>query len=232
MTDFHSHILPGVDDGSSSVEESCALLRMLREQGITNVIATPHFYPNRTSLDRFIEKRKAAYERLRPSLTEDMPSIRLGAEVYYYDGIRRMEGLERLCIEGSRVLLLEMPFSRWSEMTLKEVATLARSGKVQVVLAHIDRYMSYQVDGSLERLLEAGVLFQMNASYFNGMLTGRRAIRMCRDHLVHAIGSDCHNITSRPPKIGKAHELIEKRLGREFLEQMNAFTEGLLDSSK
>ncbi|MGM9642345.1 MAG: CpsB/CapC family capsule biosynthesis tyrosine phosphatase, partial [Eubacteriales bacterium] len=166
MTDFHSHILPGIDDGSASVEESCAMLRMLEAQGITKVIATPHFYPNRTSLDRFIERRRASLELLKPTLTDGMPRILLGAEVNYYDGIRRMEGLERLCIEGSRVLLLEMPFERWSEMTLNEVSVLSRSGKVKVVLAHIDRYISYQAEGDLERLLESGVLFQMNASYF------------------------------------------------------------------
>ncbi len=232
MTDFHSHILPGIDDGSSSIEESLRLLSMLSEQGVTQVIATPHFYPNRMSLDAFLQRRDAAYESLRPYLTEEMPRILLGAEVRYYDGIRHLQGIERLCAEGSDVLLLEMSFERWSEMTVKEVEAICRAGKVQVVLAHIDRYLSYQSEGTLERLLEAGALLQANASFFCDIFTKRRALRMCCYHLIHAIGSDCHNISTRPPKIGKAFGIIEKHLGADFLAQLNDFTESILRVSK
>lgn len=64
MIDFHSHILPGIDDGSASVEESLKLLEMLAEQGVKTVVATPHFYPDRTSVSDFLRRRDAAYQRL------------------------------------------------------------------------------------------------------------------------------------------------------------------------
>ena len=64
LTDFHSHILPGVDDGSTSVEESIAMLRMLSRQGVSHVVATPHFYPNYDDPEQFLRRRKDVYEDL------------------------------------------------------------------------------------------------------------------------------------------------------------------------
>ena len=81
MIDFHTHILPGIDDGSSHVEESAAMLTALREQGADTVFLTPHFYPQESCLTDFLEKRAEAMEKLKPILTEDMPTCRLGAEV-------------------------------------------------------------------------------------------------------------------------------------------------------
>ncbi len=228
MIDFHSHILPGIDDGSASAEESIKLLEMLRDQGVKTVVATPHFYPNRTPIDDFLTQRDAAYRKIEPYLTEGLPRILLGAEVRYYDGIRRMEDLDALCIEGSEMLLLEMPFGKWSEMTLKEVGSLSRSGRAQIILAHIDRYISIQSAQCIERLLDAGVLLQFNASYFHGFFTKRKALQMFEHELVHAIGSDCHNLTTRPPKIGKAFEVIAKYFGSEGLNRMNEYTKSLL----
>ena len=176
MIDFHSHILPGIDDGSASVEESLKLLEMLAEQGVKTVVATPHFYPDRTSVSDFLRRRDAAYQRLCECDLSGLPDIILGAEVKYYDSIRRLPELERLCVGDTRVLLLEMPFEKWSEMTLKEVETLSRSGRLTVVLAHIDRYLAFQSREAWERLFESGVLTQVNASFFVGRFTRRKAL--------------------------------------------------------
>jgi len=232
MIDFHSHILPGIDDGSKNAEESIGLLRALAVQGVDTVVATPHFYPDRKSVNDFLSKRSNALEKLREYDLLGLPEIIPGAEVRYYDGIRRMEGIELLCAEGSRTLLLEMPFEKWSEMTIKEVATLARSGRVKVVLAHIERYLPYQNPAVWERLFESGVMTQVNAGFFTGFLTKRKAFKMLANGSIHVIGSDCHNLTSRPPEIGKAALEIEKRFGRECLDHISRFTRDLLCVSK
>ena len=65
MTDFHSHILPGVDDGSKSIEETLKMLELLSDQGVRRVVATPHFYPNHHSVEEFLEKRNSAYEEIK-----------------------------------------------------------------------------------------------------------------------------------------------------------------------
>ena len=232
MIDFHSHILPGIDDGSASVEESLALLRMLADQGIEAVVATPHFYPDRTSASEFLKKRAAAYEKLCECDLSGLPRIILGAEVKYYDSIRRMEELEQLCAGESRVLLLEMPFERWSEMTVKEVETLSRSGRVTVVLAHIDRYLAFQSREVWERLFESGVLTQANASFFAGRFTKRKALNMLASGMINVIGSDCHNLTSRKPLIGKAAEIIANRFGARCIDHISEYTSDLLGISK
>jgi len=96
------------------------------------------------------------------------------------------------------------------------------------VIAHIERYASYQDPNALYRLLESGVLMQANAGFFTGRFSRRRALGMLSQGLIHVIGSDCHNITSRPPQIGRAAQIIEKRFGSECLDHISEFTRDIL----
>lgn len=223
MIDWHTHVLPEMDDGSRSVEESLSMLRALREQGIDSVIATPHFYAYDESVERFLERRACAYEKLQPYLTADLPKITLGAEVRYYAGISRLQELDRLKIQSTRLLLLEMPSCRWTESMLRELRELANCHGRQLVIAHIDRYRSYQPNGTVEMLFESGILMQGNASFFEHFTERRTAMKLVRNGVLSFIGSDCHNMTSRPPRIGKAYGHIAKNLGDDFLNRMTAF---------
>ena len=215
MLDFHTHVLPRVDDGSRSMQESLDMLHAMKEQGITAVIATPHFYANADSIDSFMARRNAAYEALAPQLTQ-MPDIHLGAEVEYYEGISRLPELKRLRIENSRLLLLEMPMSRWSEYVLREVMDIAAHGSIIPVLAHVERCLFLQSKDTVVRLLSHGVLFQSNASFVTGRTTQRKALRMIQQEQIHFLGSDCHNTADRPPNAAAAFEHIRKKLGDPF----------------
>lgn len=232
MIDWHSHILPGVDDGSRDVAESLSLLNELSAQGVQTVIATPHFFANDETVETFLERRRKALDKLRGEPTEDAPNILLGAEVKYYQGISRMADLRELCIEGTKMLLLEMPFSKWTEYTVRELVELAGSRNITVILAHIERYMSFQGTAVWNRLYESGLLMQVNASFFTGVFSRRRAMSLLLDGGIHFIGSDCHNMTSRPPRIGKAFEIIENKLGSEYLSQMNEYGRSVLGLNK
>ena len=64
IIDFHSHVLPGIDDGSKSVEQSIAMLKREAEQGITHVVATPHFYPQEDRPEKFLRRREKAFEKV------------------------------------------------------------------------------------------------------------------------------------------------------------------------
>ena len=141
MIDFHSHILPMLDDGSKSVDESLEMLRMLSEQGVKRVVATPHFYANDESVDDFLKRRAESFERLKGHLTDDLPEIMLGAEVRYYNGISRLDRLRKLTVENSRLLLLEMSTAKWTEYVVNELIELSNSGDLTVALAHIERYL-------------------------------------------------------------------------------------------
>ena len=228
MVDFHSHILPSIDDGSESVEESVQLLDKLSQQGISQVVATPHFYADQRTIERFLTKREEAYNRLRDRIKTDHPQIRLGAEVLYYPGISRLDGIEKLCIEGTRVLLLEMPVARWSDSTIREVIEIAVSYNLTLVLAHIERYVFLQHPGVLEELLNNGVLMQVNASLFTDWFTRRKGFKLLDNHAMHLLGSDCHGVRNRPPQMGEACHILSKKYGNDILVQMKAFAKELL----
>lgn len=223
MTDFHSHILPKIDDGSRSAEESILMLKALSAQGIDRVVATPHFYANDESVTDFIARRQASYNELMNVVTSDMPKILQGAEVRFYDGISRLKELKSLCIQGTKLLLLEMPFTGWTEYTLRELIDISSDGKITLVLAHIERYMKFQKPEVFYRLLDNGILMQINASFVNDLLTRRKAIGLLKRGAVSFLGSDCHNMNNRAPDIGKALKTIEKKLGNEFASSFNDY---------
>ncbi len=229
MIDFHSHILPGVDDGSASVEESLKMLRASSRKGIEKIAAMPHFYAAEESPEEFLERRDASRRRLDAALEEGMPEIHAGAEVCYYTGISRTKELQRLTIGGSGVLLLEMPFARWPGRTVDEVISLAEGTGLTVLLAHIDRYLPAQAPEVWDTLEENGVLFQVNASFFlGGWGSRRRACRLLREGRVAVLGSDCHNTGSRPQNLDAAYGVIRKKFGRETVSEMTERADRLL----
>ncbi len=230
MIDFHSHILPSVDDGSKSIEESNEMLLMLSMQGVDTVVATPHFLPDRESAEEFIQRRQVAYDELMRTVGGNTPKILLGAEVAYYEGISRLKEIQNLKAGNSKLLLLEMPVCKWSEAAVNEMIQLSCSGNLTLVLAHIERYFPYQNKAVFKRLLECGVLFQVNASFFNDFRTRRKALSMLKNCRIHFIGSDCHNLTHRPPRIGQAFDIIRKKLGDDFLQDFTEFQRNMIFS--
>lgn len=227
MIDFHAHILPEIDDGSQSIKESLLMLDCLRDQGVGKVIATPHFYANDQSVDDFIRRRNAAYNALLQNVGKDMPEIVLGAEVRYYDGIGHLQDLQYLRTDKTRFLLLEMPFDRWTEYEINEVIDIANRGQFTLVLAHIERYLRMQKKDVIERLHNNGVLFQVNAGFFTRKFIKSSALSMLKRNEIHFIGSDCHNMTERPPNISKAIDVIKNKFGSDFLNDYVDYTNEL-----
>ena len=228
MIDWHSHILPGMDDGSKDVTESLTMLQMHSNQQVSTVIATPHFYANDEAVATFVERRAKAYEALKEQLPENAPRILLGAEVRYYQGISRMEDLKDLRIEGSKLLLLEMPMMVWTEYMVRELIELSGKSRIQVVLAHVDRYLRFQKQSVWHRIAESGILMQVNGSAFTELATRRKAIWLLQEGMAQFIGSDCHNLTDRTPRLDKAFQVIRKKLGDDYLDQMKQYGYSLL----
>lgn len=234
MIDFHSHILPGIDDGSGSVEESIRMLRAEAEQGISKVIATPHFYAHHDSPERFLERRKEAEERLREAMEryENMPEIEIGAEVYYFSGISESDVLKLLTIGQKRCILLEMPVSSWTPQMYKEIEAIQVKQGITPIIAHMDRYIApFRTRGIPERLAELPVAVQVNASFFLRRSTASMAIRMLRRDQIHLLGSDCHNMDMRPPNLGPALQVIRRRLGDEAIDRILRNGESVLENS-
>lgn len=223
MIDWHSHILPGMDDGSHDLDESLAMLQLLKDQGVDTVIATPHFFANGESVEDFLERRREALSSLLREKKDDDVRVLCGAEVRYYPGISRMENLDKLVIDDTGLLLLEMPMSKWTDFTVRELTELASTRGVRLIMAHIERYLGFQDKKTVKRLLECGVLMQVNASFFERLATKKKALKLLEDGQIHLIGSDCHNVTTRPPKLDGAYALIRKRLGDRFVTHMTEY---------
>lgn len=234
MIDFHSHILPGIDDGSRNVKMSLGMIEALGRQGVDTICATSHFYVTQRTPEHFLERRQEAYELLEPVLNDDAPRILLGAEVLYFPGISRLESLPKLCLEGTDVLLLEMPFTEWQEYWVREVQDLALGGEFTILMAHIERYYARQPRQVWDRLLELDVLMQANADYFlqqDSIFRFRNrnsAVKLLREGRIHLLGTDTHNLTSRPPRMKEARDVIREELGKRALERIDELGEELI----
>lgn len=233
MIDFHIHVLPGIDDGSKDTATSVRMLEASAAYGVDTVCATSHFYAQENSIGKFLARRKTAYERLMEALEdrEDLPRLRLGAEVLYFAGISTVDGLEELCLEGTDLLLLEMPFVRWTEHMLREVKAIRQRG-LQPVAAHIERYMSFQPRKLMDSFFDLGTFIQCNASFFTSRRTARYALGMLRRGEIQFLGSDAHNMTGRPPELGAALAVIERKLGVGAAERFMSDAEFLVADSE
>ena len=219
--DFHTHILPGMDDGSRSPEESVQMVRTLWEAGVHYVALTPHFYAGSDNPARFLQRRSAAFQRLTEAVASDeditAPRFILGAEIEYFEGISGMEDFSPFYLGNSRCLLLEMPMGRWTSHMVDDILALQNRGDCQVLLAHVERYLFDQKKDTVHMLLQNGVVMQSNAEFFLNRRTAGRAIRYMQKGFIHLLGSDCHNLTTRPPNIGAACDTIGKKAGTELL---------------
>ena len=235
ITDFHSHILPNVDDGSKSVEESIALLRMEAEQGIGHVIATPHFYPQYDSPDAFLRRRANAEAVLREemALHFGLPQVSLGAEVYFFPGISESDALHQLTISEKKCIMIEMPPAPWTEDMYRELEAIYTQRGFQPILAHVDRYIRpWHTHGILRRLQDMPVLVQANADFFLEKGTAAMAMRMLRKDQIHLLGSDCHNTSKRKPNLGAVIAKVRGKLGEGVLERIQEYENRVLDILK
>lgn len=227
MIDLHSHILPGMDDGSANAKETAGLLRLLSQQGVTTVAATPHFYPHLQTLEDFLSCREAALARM--PVIDRAPQLLLGAEVAFFSGIGSCEDIVPLQIGNTGFLLIEMPFSPWSARMADEICEISYQLKLTPVLAHIDRYRNKnQLSQYVKLLRESGVYFQCNADAFLSRWSRRWALKMLQQGYVDFLGSDCHNLDIRKPRLDEAAQIIEKKLGAEFLQNFHENAHRLL----
>lgn len=206
MIDLHCHILPGLDDGAATVEESCRMARLAVGSGVTDIAATPHCMPG-----RFENFAGPALERalgeLRRRLAEEGIPLRLhaGMEVFATPELpRQLEEGQLLTLGGSRYLLIEFAFGE-TEWFVQRTLRAVEAGTLVPVIAHPERYYFVQDNPAiLSAWAEEGRVIQLNKGSFFGMF-GRRAARAahwCLDRgCVHLIGSDAHSPYRRTTRL-------------------------------
>ncbi len=211
MIDFHTHILPNIDDGASSVSVSQRLLAMEAEQGVTEVVFTPHYYGKRTASE-FLALRENAVDQIRIFVPEGM-KFRAGAEVHL-TGINDPtdEALCELAIEGTKCVLVEFPFSTaWTDRLLERVSSFIADTGYTPILAHAERYATALASPSvIFELVRMGCLIQLNTRAFTEKSTRRFAFALLKHGLVHCIGTDTHDTENRTPDYLSAERAVLK----------------------
>ena len=169
FVDFHSHILPGIDDGADSLETALEMLSHSRSQGVGTIVSTSHYYSFRESTSDFVTRRDHAIYNLERHIKEhdlDMPEIVTAAEVRLFPELRMDKNLDKLCIEGTRNILIEMPYESWTGWMYNEIYALITKGYTPI-MAHIERFLGPVSEKEiLTKLLAMDVYVQCNAESF------------------------------------------------------------------
>ena len=208
------------------------MLHMETEQNVHHVIATPHFYASESSINHFLNDRKQAMQRLEEKIScnLEMPKITLGAEVYYFSGMGRAS-LEDLCIQETDLLLLEMPFTQWTEEIYRNVKEIIDKQGLTLIMAHVERYYSYQKNKSIwNKIFALSVIAQFNAGCFLKFSKRKLALQFLKNNYPSLLGSDCHNISTRCPNLEDGRNVILKKMGEEKWKEMDSFGEKLLQN--
>lgn len=233
MIDFHSHILPGIDDGAKNTGMSLEMLSLASESGVSTIVATPHcFITSENTIEKFLSKRELSYQRLKLAAKEEkatIPEIVLGAEVHISRDISKVPDLDKLCISGTNYILLEMPYEPWQDWMYEEVYHVSLRG-LRPILAHLDRFVSQEK--KFPNLYSTNALFQINANAFIEKSIRRKILKLFTNDAAHVIGSDMHNTTTRPPNLAEAYAVIERKFGWEYVDFLHNNSVRILSDSK
>lgn len=223
LFDIHSHILPGVDDGSSCVEESTLLVDMEYEQGVRSLILTPHFRPEMFEVRP--EEREEVFRAFKDVVKEKYPDMNLylGCEVYLNEKTCQdvANPLNRML--GTNVVLVEFNYSVSFADILKMIRSV-QAMEMQIIIAHIERYDCLRERMNNVQLLKSmGCFMQVNCDAVigkNGFMTKRLVDKLFKENYVDFVASDAHDIKRRKVNVAKAYKRIEKKFGEAVAQSV------------
>lgn len=233
--DAHIHILPSLDDGSKNEMQSYRMLKCSQENGMETVIATPHFYPDSLTPTDFVIQRELSLNKLRTYIdakgNPPLPQIKLAAEVLLGFETSKLSDLNKLAIENTRYILIEMPYSYWEEWVYESIEAIIYQHKLIPIIAHVERYVPMQRNlESIFRLMSIeGVLGQMNTYSLLDRHTSSLCFKLLQNNMVHLLGSDAHR-TSHLTDVSKAYQLIEKKQGITMINFLNQNSHLILEN--
>ncbi len=220
MIDIHHHLLWDQDDGATSIELSVEMARTAAYDGITHIACTPHANGHYAYIPETVSRKIADLQRL---LDRKHIDIKLGRGCDFhmsYDNIQQAH-IEpgRFSLNGGQYVLVEIP-DYAIPRSLGETFYQMQLDGLTPILTHPERNATLQKDYSLMmEWLRGGVLVQVTAGSVVGRM-GKTAQRVAHELLqkrwVHFIATDAHNITSRPPKMREAHDLVADKYGSEY----------------
>lgn len=222
--DIHSHILPGVDDGSDSYETSMRMLKCAADDGISGIILTPHNKPGRRNM--YFSKMTSRAEELRKMMVEENINIELyiGSELYYRSGL-----LEEISddmagtLAGSRYALVEFnPFEDYDY--IRNGIYSLQTGGYYPILAHAERYRNVCAKKcGIDDLIEMGCYIQVNAGSIMGEFgskTKRFVKNILKQRQVHFIATDAHDLGKRAPYLSNCADYVRKKYGEDYCNKL------------
>lgn len=220
IIDMHSHILPNMDDGSQSLEQSISMLRIAAGEGTAVLIATPHLICD-GSERKYIARSREKYENLCLIAHQlEIPvKIRLGFELLLSSSIQHAFDINDLLIDGTSKVLVELRIGSDPREDLEELLYALAHYHIGMILAHPERSRwLYDNKSYLNNLVNNGVMLQVNADSITGSW-GKDVMRFTRklteQGVVHFIGSDAHSDTARSPHIRKALSILLDWIGEK-----------------
>lgn len=236
MIDLHTHIIPNIDDGSRSIEETFDLIQEAQEAGFDGIILTSHYIEN------YYET--GAYERdiWVKAISDSLKSKGINTNLYLANEIYMSENMMDLLIQGKAstinngsYVLFELPLNI-EPLNLYDVIYSLQQNKIVPILAHPERYTFVQKDPDLiNDLIEKGVLMQANYGSILGQY-GEKAKFFIRkfleNNMIHFLGSDVHRKNTIYKKIPQALNEIEHIIGREKLKELTTINPKLVLENK
>ncbi len=224
MVDIHSHLIPNVDDGSKSVEETFMLIKEADRAGITDIILTPHYIVN--SYEQNANTLILLKDKLQQILDKDKINVKLhiGMEVYITDNlIDLLKQNKLLTLANSKYLLMELPLNTHVQYEDIIIFKLIENNIIPII-AHPERYKFIQENpDKVEELIESGCLMQSNIGSILGIY-GNHAKQtfkyLLKKDLIHFLGTDTHRKDTIYPLLKKATKKIEKIIGKEKTEEL------------
>lgn len=216
MIDIHTHILPDVDDGSKDLETSILMIEREIEQGVTDIVLTPHVQSRVTKANT--AKRKAQFELLKEEVSKRglNVNLHLGAEIMYHIHIET--DFSKYHFGNHKYVLIE--FSTKVESPIEDVCYDVMAMGYQVIVAHIERY-NYLTIEDIQRIKLSGALIQVNASAIlnNDKLANKKTVKkLIKANLIDIIATDTHNMDKRPPNLLEAKNYLKKYYDQDALD--------------
>ena len=220
MIDIHHHLLWGLDDGSKSIENSIAMARVAAEDGITHIVCTPHANGQYAYDPQIVSEKIATLQQL---LNGQGIALTLGRGCDFhmsYDNIQDAKADPvRFSVNGLGYLLVELPDYGLSQALTETFYQLQIAG-LTPILTHPERNPTLQADQQrMVEWLRGGLLVQVTAGSVLGQM-GKSAQRMAHQLLenrwVHFLATDAHNVTSRPPRMRQAHDVVAEKYGPDY----------------
>ena len=224
MVDIHSHLIPNVDDGSKSVEETFMLIKEADRAGITDIILTPHYIVN--SYEQNANTLILLKDKLQQILDKDKINVKLhiGMEVYITDNlIDLLKQNKLLTLANSKYLLMELPLNTHVQYEDIIIFKLIENNIIPII-AHPERYKFIQENpDKVEELIESGCLMQSNIGSILGIYGNhaKQTVKyLLKKDLIHFLGTDTHRKDTIYPLLKKATKKIEKIIGKEKTEEL------------